>query len=434
MASLQKRNDSYRVLFPYHGKLHAFTIGRVSEHEALSKCRQVDYLLMRLKQRLIHLPPDTDIVEFVRFDGDPPETPKLPDSPRRIVTLGALRDRYVATLGNGTVEANSLATVRLHLKHFLTALGEARPIDEIKLATLQEYVDTRAKAKRSPTTVRKEIATLRAAWNWGGSMGLTSGMFPSKGLRYPKADEKSVFMTRREIKRRIAGVGDEALWDCLYLESNDVARFLAHVKKAAVNAWLYPALCFAAHTGARRSEVLRALVADIDFRASAVVIRERKRNRERRTQRRVPLTPLLRRVLQEWLREHPGGPHLFCHAAVVGRSKKRSFTTGHRGMKSRASTSVGRAATVRRREIFADSAITRDEFHDHFKRLIEGSEWSVMRGPHVLRHSFISACASKGVDQRLIDEWTGHSTDEQRRRYRHLYPSIQADAIRTVFA
>jgi hypothetical protein len=55
MASLQERNGSYRVLFCYHGKLHTFTIGQVE-----TKGRQVDYLFMRLKQRLIVLPDGTD--------------------------------------------------------------------------------------------------------------------------------------------------------------------------------------------------------------------------------------------------------------------------------------------------------------------------------------------------------------------------------------
>jgi integrase len=50
-----------------------------------------------------------------------------------------------------------------------------------------------------------------------------------------------------------------------------------------------------------------------------------------------------------------------------------------------------------------------------------------------VRHAFISACASKEIDQRLIDEWVGHQTDDQRRRYRHLYPNDQVEALRSVF-
>jgi hypothetical protein len=78
---------------------------------------------------------------------------------------------------------------------------------------MQEYVNNRAKAKISPVTIRKEIATLRAAWNWGEPMELTSGKFPNRGLRYPKADEKPPFMTMAEIKRQLAAGGDpDVLW------------------------------------------------------------------------------------------------------------------------------------------------------------------------------------------------------------------------------
>src|SRR3712207_7642316 len=68
-------------------------------------------------------------------------------------------------------------------------------------------------------------------------------------------------------------------------------------------------------------------------------------------------------------------------------------------------------------------ALTKDEAHDHFKRTFAGSKWGVLRGWHVLRHSFISACASKGVDQRLIDEWVGHTTEEIDRKSTRLNSS-----------
>ena len=42
-------------------------------------------------------------------------------------------------------------------------------------------------------------------------------------------------------------------------------KLLAHVRTKAPHPWIYPLFCFAAHTGARRSEILRALVADVDF-------------------------------------------------------------------------------------------------------------------------------------------------------------------------
>src|SRR5215471_8125717 len=119
MASLQERNGSYRILFCHHGKLRTFTIGKVEKDEAENKARQVDYLLMRLKQRLIVLPEGTDIVTFIEHDGKPLGIgPTLPASPRQAVTIGILKDRYLATHANGTIEVSSLDTCRLHLGHF----------------------------------------------------------------------------------------------------------------------------------------------------------------------------------------------------------------------------------------------------------------------------------------------------------------------------
>jgi integrase len=436
MASLQERGGSYRVLFSWHGKLHSFTIGKVSPDEAEAKARQVDYLLMRLKQRLVHLPEGSDIVSFVRFDGRPPTaSPTLPESPRKSVTLSHLKDRYLATHGNGTVEANSLATAAMHLRHFCRVLGDGQPLGELSLATLQAYIDRRSRDGVCPTTIRKEIATLRAAWNWGEPMKLTGGVFPASGLRYPKAEEKPPFMTRSEIERQIAAGGrPDVLWDCLYLHAGEISDLLGFVKAHAAHPWIYPLFCFAAHTGARRSEILRVLVADLDLTGNTVLIRENKRDRTQRTHRRVPLTPFLTRVLKSWLKAHPGGPYLFCQSGTVGRSKKRSSTTGYRGEKTRPSSLKGRTATVRPREAVPQAALTRDEVRDHFKRTLKGSAWQVLRGLHCLRHSFISACASKGVDQRLVQEWCGHMDEATSRRYRHLWPSVQQEAIKGVFA
>lgn len=161
----------------------------------------------------------------------------------------------------------------------------------------------------------------------------------------------------------------------------------------------------AAHTGARRSEILRARVNDIDFTMMCITIQERKRNHERTTTRRVPMSPFLKKVLRTWLSRHPGGPHLFCRMDVV-RSKKRPAEP---------------------------QPITWDEASDHFDRTFHGSKWSVVRGWHIFRHSFCSNCAAKGIDQRLINAWVGHQTEDMVRRYRHLIPDQQQSAIVAVF-
>ena len=61
------------------------------------------------------------------------------------------------------------------------------------------------------------------------------------------------------------------------------------------------------------------------------------------------------------------------------------------------------------------------------------SVWRVLKRWHMLRHSFIPALASKGVGQRVIDEFAGHSTDEHRGRCRHIFPDVKARVIADVF-
>ena len=51
--ALQRRGESYRVLFRYRRKQHSLPLGKVSEREAKAKSDQVDYLLLRLEQRVI---------------------------------------------------------------------------------------------------------------------------------------------------------------------------------------------------------------------------------------------------------------------------------------------------------------------------------------------------------------------------------------------
>jgi hypothetical protein len=69
MPGLQRRGESYRLLFRYQGKQHALTLGAVSTAEAKAKAAQVDYLLLRLKQGLAVLPPGMPIVDYLATDG-----------------------------------------------------------------------------------------------------------------------------------------------------------------------------------------------------------------------------------------------------------------------------------------------------------------------------------------------------------------------------
>jgi integrase len=395
MATLQSRNGSHRLLFQYEGKQQAFTIGAVSLTEARQWKSRVEALLLRIRQRLLEVPEACSINDFILHDGKPPAVTNL--TKVRKSTLGELRDAYVKVFSNGAIEANTLATAKIHLAHIETTLGTSFLLPALTLAKLQEHVDRRSKGKAAvaPVTIKKEIDTFRAVWNWGQRNGLVSGVFPCAGLVYAKGDEVLPFMPREEIERRIKAGGDAGtLWECLYLNAAEVSEFLEFAKKANVRDYLYPMLVMAAHTGARRSELMRCRLEDVDLANAMLTIREKKRARGTRTTRRVPISKLLGEVLAEQMKKQEGKAYLFGDGIIE---------------------------------------LTDGQAHKAFMRLVEDSKWEVLKGFHILRHAFISALCAKGVDQRIIDEFAGHSTEQQRRRYRHLMPQVTRDAITGVF-
>lgn len=435
MASLQLRGDSWRLLFNYKGKQHAFTVGQVGEAEANSIKGKVEYLLMRLKQHLLQPPPDDRIVEFLQHDGKLPESPILTNGlPKTApVTLAALRDDYL-DLHKMVLDPRTIADMRGHWKHLARLLDETRAAAGLRLADLQAYVLKRVADGVEGTTAKKEIVTLRTIWNWAVRTGHLAGAFPNKGLRYPKGKEKPPFMTLAEVERRIAGGASDDLWESVFLTRDEVNELLQAVDEVAAYPWIPAMFWFAAHTGARRGEMLRVLNDDIDLEAGTVLIREKKRRRDvEESTRRVPLSDALRERLRTWLAQHPGGAHLFCHVGVVVRSRKRSKTTGYQGEKTRASTQKGRLARVVERDVLPAGPLSPSEASNHFNATIAGTKWENLCGWHVLRHSFVSNCAAACIDQRLIDAWVGHTTEEMRQRYRHLIPGVERAAIKQVF-
>ena len=69
MASLQNRNGSFKLTFFYRGKRRYLTLGKITEAEAEAKSSQVDYLLLRIKQKLVRVPAGVEIEDFVLNDG-----------------------------------------------------------------------------------------------------------------------------------------------------------------------------------------------------------------------------------------------------------------------------------------------------------------------------------------------------------------------------
>ncbi|MCA9218122.1 MAG: site-specific integrase [Planctomycetales bacterium] len=418
MAWLEPQpNGIFHIAFRYKGEKFKKSLRTRCEHAASTRLTRVEENMRLVESGRLEVSPDVDIAAFLLSDGKINSR----DTCSKKSELRSLRQytaAFLASIPHGALEGNTIQTTKTHINHLHRVFGVAFRVVSLELEDLQKYVDFRSREKGirgrnvSPTTIKKEVATFRAIWNWGVDAGHHSRSMPLKGLRYPKGNDKPPFQTSDQIERKIASQNlsvdeQKELWASLFLTADEIADLLDHVKQNSNHDFIYPMFVFAAHTGARRSEMIRSELDDIDFVAGQVTIREKKRVRGRHTTRSVPLSPFLESVLREWIANHPGGQPTFCIANSLPRSGKlRSGMT----------------------------QLTNDEAHDHFKRSVARSKWSEARGWHVFRHSFCSNCAAAGIDQRLINGWVGHQTEEMVKRYRHLIPSQQRRAIADVFS
>lgn len=402
MPWLERRGRKFRIKFRYAGKNHSVPVKTDDEREAEGLLGRFEENLRLLERGRLELPDDADLGLFLLSDGRLNEKPR----PKAYLSLGAVFDLYEKTLTVGAKEANTRKSEGIHLGHLRRLLGASTPTTRVTTQAVQQYVDSRAAEKYRgrpirPTTVRKELATFQTVWNWAHRRGHVPAASPAKGITFPKEREKPPFRTYDQVKAIVDRGGlskteIRELWDGLFLDRTQVDEVLGYVKQHAPSDWLYPFFVAAAHTGARRSELLRARVEDFDFENKVVLVREKKKSRSRETFRTVDMTPFVASVMKGYFADgHPGGVYAF--------------------------------------SIEPNRPISDGTSRKAFRGVMRKSKWKVLRGYHVFRHSFASNLAAAGIDEHVIAALMGHLTAEMRARYRHLFPAQRRAAVIGVF-
>jgi integrase len=349
------------------------------------------------------MPPDAEPGLFIVSGGIQTAKPVVSEMCRvQLPTLGYLVHQYLAH-APVSIEPRTFKSERSRLRNIERIVGGDTSLDAIDLPAAQRYAKKRLAETRGgkipkPYTVGKELKTLSYVWRWAVTQKYahTPPTWRPGEVDLPKDADSGHWLTFSEIKKRVDRGGlsaaeQRAAWDRLYLTDGDLLDLLDHVKRQEMEPWVYPAVTFAALTGARRSEITRSEIDDFDF-GGRVMIREKKRDKRKSiTFRSVDLHPRLAEVMRDWFSGHPGGRYTLC------RNDR--------------------------------SPIDVDTMDNRLETCVRGSKWQVLKGWHVFRHSFISILASQGVDQRVIDSFVGHQTEEMRRRYRHLFPATLRSAI-----
>jgi integrase len=401
LENLGMKGDVYVARFRFEGKEYKKSLKTRCPADARAALGGVERVLHGLATGLIQVPAGIDPGDFILSGGTLRDRPK---ARRRPQSLTALIDEYLA--GQGHKARSSVYTEGIHLRNLVRHLGTLAeaPADRITHRDLEQFLQARLKV-RTPATVHKERDTIGQFFAWLVSHDHLAAS-PAVGLSPVKGEvDLPPFRTTAEIEAILARGGlsesDTAeLWNCLFLMPAEIAGLLSTVRDRAAADYAYLLHAIPAYTGMRRGEVLRLRWSDVDLAQGHVVARSLKQSRRAvETKRQIDLHPELARELTTWHEHRPTGQYVVCEPGAL-------------------------------------EPLGLDQANRAFWQPMRGTSWCLNSkknwfkvGFHTYRHSFASNLAAAGVDQRVIDEFMGHSTEAMRRRYRHLFPRDRRSAI-----
>ena len=113
MAWLEQHPSSghFKICFRWGGKKKRKSLPVTDSKSAEAILLRFEENVALLERGRLELPPSGDIMTFLLSDGKLAASPKSASLQPK--TLRDIVDRYLAALGNGSVEANSLETVRM---------------------------------------------------------------------------------------------------------------------------------------------------------------------------------------------------------------------------------------------------------------------------------------------------------------------------------
>jgi len=377
----EPKSGNYFMSFSYLGKRYKRSTGSEDLGAARRAQKIVDGRVAQLKAGLVAVPAGVPLAEFV-FDGR-----TEPDAPEERHDLTRFVDGYLRESAPPAKAASTHRTERIHISH-LRRFAEDRQVSEVDgldRTFFEAYKRWRHEQGVRNVTINKELGTFRHMMN----VAVKSGMVeknPLDGVSWLKEENAfERFRIGEEIEAVVSqgGYSEEErsrIRRFRYLAPEEVQRLLELCQGSS----LYAFVATAAYTGMRFSEILRLKWSDVDFESERILARGRKgSHRAQESPRYVPLHRQLSTVLQN-----------------------------HRESSARAA-------------VFTE---TKDHYYYLLKKITDGTEFEGVRF-HTFRHSFASNLAREGVDQRLIDRWMGHQTEAMRKRYQHLFPDKQQEAI-----
>lgn len=402
MAHLDQRNGIYNVRFRLDGREYKKSLKTRDREDAAAALHGVEQTLHLLRIGKLVVPPEIDAGDYVVTGG---AVKRLADR-AKLPSLAQAVTEYLDSM-NHVLADTYHDSQRTHLGHFTKYLKSRaeRMIDRVVRDDVEDHLQDRL-SRVDSSTVEKERITLRRFFAWAVDRQYVVASAAEGIARLPSGRDLAPFRTMEEIEAIVkrGGIGDERaiarLWERLFLSPSQIADLLRVVRNNAAQTGSWQLHAVTAYTGMRRGEVLRLRWVDVSFEERALTAYSRKQSRRRKeTSRRIDVHPELLSLLLQWREQQPEGQYVVADARPT-------------------------------------DPLDKDKANRWFWQPLRGTTWCLNSkknwfklGFHTYRHSFASNMAAAGVDQRIIDEYMGHTTESMRRRYRHLFPRQRQAAI-----
>jgi site-specific recombinase XerD len=437
----QRSGGRFFLLIYWKGKKHQKGLGTTDPAAAARIKLEVEEQLRRIRSgdslKATQLLYEGFSITDVLF-GCPEIDKKLASEPEaNSLTLRALSDSYLE-YQLPTVGPDERYNSTARFKKLCEFFENDRLVMSITDSSLTAYHAHRMGDGLNGTSVQKEFGSLKAAISWAIKTEKIpqspikvwphvkvsrlrrfewksdiDRMIDSQTFEHP--DEKQIFL--REISARMV------------LTTNDM-RSLIKLANEKMPELVVPLTTVCA-TGMRRKEMVLLRKEDFDPQRCTLLITSRKQSRTEEITTRTIVLPenvadsLRCHVADIPLRERSLFPlfsridraynNRWVECEKNSSGKDRLLKDGRKMVMRN-----GRGAPMLTERITTTERAKTERAGRLLKLLVRGTDFELMCGWHCLRHSFISACVTKGLTWEQIAEWVGHVSRRTTRLYTHF--------------
>ena len=132
MATLEKRNETYRIDFRCGGRRYRRSLKTTSERSANASLARLNDNLYRLELGTLVLPDGVDVATFLLSDGR--VNGRLTARAPAIRTLKELCGLSLASIPEGSLEESTTEGMEIHARHLCRILGASTDRDASRVA------------------------------------------------------------------------------------------------------------------------------------------------------------------------------------------------------------------------------------------------------------------------------------------------------------